>query len=127
MPRAESLCVGLFTLGLGFGARGLVLSSGLRVKEQESSLLQPFEALLGQSTPENVNAVNLHLWLGLLPGYIGIMDKKMETTIVYQGYIGIMHKKMETRASTHACGHFSRFEASLPTLETAERTLLDRY
>ena len=24
------------------------------------------------------------------------MEKKMETTIVYQGYIGIMEKKMET-------------------------------
>ena len=29
-------------------------------------------------------------------GYIGIMEKKMETTIVYWGYIGIMEKKMET-------------------------------
>ena len=27
-------------------------------------------------------------------GYIGIMEKKMETTIM--GYIGIMEKKMET-------------------------------
>ena len=27
---------------------------------------------------------------------IGIMEKKMETTIVYWGYIGIMEKKMET-------------------------------
>ena len=42
------------------------------------------------------------LWLG----YIGIMEKKMETTIVWEvgfrvwglgsGYIGIMEKKMET-------------------------------
>ena len=29
-------------------------------------------------------------------GYIGIMEKKMETTIVYWDYIGMMDKKMET-------------------------------
>ena len=29
-------------------------------------------------------------------GYIGIMEKKMETTVVYWGCIGIMAKKMET-------------------------------
>ena len=29
-------------------------------------------------------------------GYIGIMEKKMETTIVYWGYMGIMEKRMET-------------------------------
>ena len=28
--------------------------------------------------------------------YIGIMEKKVETTMVYWGYIGIMEKKMET-------------------------------
>ena len=28
--------------------------------------------------------------------YIGIMEKKMETTLEYWGYIGIMEKKMET-------------------------------
>ena len=28
--------------------------------------------------------------------YIGIMENKMETTIVDRGYIGIMEKKMET-------------------------------
>ena len=33
---------------------------------------------------------------GLYWGYIGIMEKNMETTIVYRGYIGIMDKKMET-------------------------------
>ena len=32
----------------------------------------------------------------LYRGYIGIMEKKMETTIIYRGYIGIMEKKMET-------------------------------
>ena len=46
-------------------------------------------------------------WMALLPrsmpgnlrfyrGYIGIMEKKMEATIVYWGYKGIMEKKMET-------------------------------
>ena len=29
-------------------------------------------------------------------GYIGIMEKKLETTMVYRGYIGIMGKKMDT-------------------------------
>ena len=29
-------------------------------------------------------------------GYMGIMEKKMETTIVYWGYIGMMEKKTET-------------------------------
>ena len=28
-------------------------------------------------------------------GYIGIMEKKMETTVVYWGNIGIMENKME--------------------------------
>ena len=28
--------------------------------------------------------------------YIGIMEQKMETTVVYWAYIGIMEKKMET-------------------------------
>ena len=28
-------------------------------------------------------------------GYIGILERKMEATIVYQGYMGIMTKKME--------------------------------
>ena len=29
-------------------------------------------------------------------GYIGIMEKKMETTLVYWGYIVIMEKEMKT-------------------------------
>ena len=29
-------------------------------------------------------------------GYIGIMENKMETTIIHWGYIGIMENKMET-------------------------------
>ena len=33
---------------------------------------------------ENVNYYSI---LGLYMGYIGIMEKKMETTIVYWGYI----------------------------------------
>ena len=28
--------------------------------------------------------------LGLCWGYIGIMEKKMETTVVYWGYIGVI-------------------------------------
>ena len=34
--------------------------------------------------------------LGLHGGYIGIMEKKMEATIIYRGFIGIMENKMET-------------------------------
>ena len=30
-------------------------------------------------------------------GYIGIMENKMETTMVYWGYIGIMEEKMGSR------------------------------
>ena len=30
-------------------------------------------------------------------GYTGIMEKKMDTTIVYWGYIGIMENKMENK------------------------------
>ena len=33
---------------------------------------------------------------GLSCGYFGIVEKNMETTIVYCGYIGIMDKKMVT-------------------------------
>ena len=32
-----------------------------------------------------------------MSGYIGIMEKEMEATIVYCGYIGITDNKMETR------------------------------
>ena len=34
--------------------------------------------------------------LGAYWGYIGIMENKMETTIVYWGYIGIVENQMET-------------------------------
>ena len=34
--------------------------------------------------------------IGYILGFIGRMEKKMETTIVCQGYIGIKAKKMET-------------------------------
>ena len=34
--------------------------------------------------------------IGFILGYIGIMENRMETTIVYWGCIGIMEKKMET-------------------------------
>ena len=33
--------------------------------------------------------------------YIGIMEKAMETTIVYRDYIGIMENKMETTIYNH--------------------------
>ena len=34
---------------------------------------------------------------GLYRGYVGLMESKMETTIIglYRGYIGIMEKNME--------------------------------
>ena len=41
--------------------------------------------------------------IGLYWGYIGIMEKKMETTIVYWGCIGIMEKKMETTIVYWGC------------------------
>ena len=35
---------------------------------------------------------------------MGIMEKKMETTIVYRGYMGIVEKKMETTEKlSHVC------------------------
>ena len=40
-------------------------------------------------------------FIGYILGlYIGIMENKMETTIVYWGYIGIMEKNMETTERT---------------------------
>ena len=45
----------------------------------------------GQGIMEKKMETTIVYW-----GYIGIMEKKMETTIVYWGYIGIMEKKMET-------------------------------
>ena len=33
--------------------------------------------------------------LGLYRVYIGVMERNMQTTIIYWGYIGIMEKKME--------------------------------
>ena len=36
------------------------------------------------------------VYSGLYRGYIGIIENKMETTIVYRGYSGIMVHKMET-------------------------------
>ena len=43
---------------------------------------------------------NYYSSLGL---YIGIMEKKMETTIVHWGNIGIMEKKMETTIVHWGC------------------------
>ena len=39
----------------------------------------------------------------LYRSYIGIMENKMETTIVYWGYMGIMEKKMETITPPPSC------------------------
>ena len=49
-------------------------------------------------------------------GYIGIMEKKMETTIACWGYIGIMEKKMETHVVY--CGYIGRMEKTLETTIT---------
>ena len=48
------------------------------------------------------------LILGLL-GYIGIMEKKMETTVVYWGNIGRMENKMETTMAPRDSGKEERF------------------
>ena len=48
---------------------------------------------------------------GHLQSCIGIMEKKMETTIVYWGYIGILEKKMEATIVYYDLG----FLSSLPT------------
>ena len=39
---------------------------------------------------------------------IGIIEKKLETTEVYQGYIGIIEKKMET--TVVYCGYIGIME-----------------
>ena len=39
---------------------------------------------------------HIEVILGLYRGNIGIMEKKMETTIVYWGYIGTRENTMET-------------------------------
>ena len=46
--------------------------------------------MCGDNGKENGNYYSI---LGL---YVRIMEKKLETTIVYWGYIGIMEKKMDT-------------------------------
>ena len=38
----------------------------------------------------------LGILLGLYWGYNGVMEKKMEATMVYWGFIGIMENKLET-------------------------------
>ena len=40
-----------------------------------------------------VKSSEVYSYIGV---YIGIMEKRMETTVIYWGYIGIMEKKMET-------------------------------
>ena len=46
-----------------------------------------YRGLYWDSGKENANYYSI---LGLYRGYIGIMEKKMETTIVYWGYIGVI-------------------------------------
>ena len=57
-------------------------------------------------------------------GYIGIMENKMEATIVYWGNIGIMEKKMETTiiywgylCEVPGCWSFSAFFLFLGDVE----------
>ena len=47
-------------------------------------------------------------------GYIEIMEKKMEATIMYWGYIGIMEKKMQ--ATIIYWGYIGKFRALNPEL-----------
>ena len=46
---------------------------------------------------------------------MGIMEKKMETTIVYWGYIGIMEKKMETTVTIVYWGYMGIMEKKMET------------
>ena len=55
------------------------------------------------SEPESVSMIQPGGWvlktvgnIGIRYGNMGIMDNKMETTIIYWGYIGIMEKEMES-------------------------------
>ena len=38
----------------------------------------------------------MYIYVCITRGYIGIMEKKMEATIICESYIGIMKNKMET-------------------------------
>ena len=51
----------------------------------------PAEITLSAEALGRLHRIQIVYW-----GYVGIMEKKMETTIVYWGYIGRMEKKMET-------------------------------
>ena len=42
------------------------------------------------------NDMETREYIGLYRSYIGMMEKKMETTIVYRGCIGRVENKMET-------------------------------
>ena len=48
--------------------------------------------------------------LGLNRVYIRIMEKKMETTIIYWVHLGIMEKKMETTIFVRGCALTSSFQ-----------------
>ena len=54
--------------------------------------------------------------------HIGIMQKEMETTIVYWGYIGIMEKKMETTIAYWSYIFYAKKSRKL--LATADRIFL---
>ena len=49
----------------------------------------------GSLRVEGTHWGNIGVILGLYWGYIEIMEKKMDTTIVYGGYFGIMENKLE--------------------------------
>ena len=77
-----------------FGFQYTFIGSGcsdlLAIQNQGCS--RPVQGFLyGENGKENGN------YYCILEGYIGIMEKKMEPTVVYWGlYIGTMEKKMET-------------------------------
>ena len=72
--------------------RGLAASSAQRAAEAREQGLSRHWGYRGHiGIMEKKMETTIVCW-----GYIGIMEKKMETTIVYWGYIGIMEKKMET-------------------------------
>ena len=62
------------------------------------------------------------------PEYLrfGIMEKKMETTIIYWGYIGIMEKKMETTIIARCLRSGAYVPSSLRTCRLVRRTARSR-
>ena len=69
-----------------------------------------------------------HLIIGSILGsnrvYIRMMEKKMETTIIYWVHLGIMDKKMETTIFIRGCALTSYFQqASSSTASTCPKNL----